>query len=279
MVTNHKHGGYDMDDNEIGTALMVAAVCEFLWQVRWLTVCCITILLYVFVSLIQLFAFPWISKCLGYRRTFHLGLLLFAATTVVLPFSNQITGPIPEPPGSNSTSGSGSGSGFENSTDYCGNNLSAELSVNVNSVKRIPLYVWAFVTAILGIQVMNRYAVNLPLWIFCICTITNTHTHTYTPHTILWVVSDHLDTQQQWHHHHTASLLTCTEPQPLTDTVNSRSSTALSHPLSPSLRSVHSPSHHSTMCRNTGHHQQTLNIQAGKLEVGDERKERIIPSG
>lgn len=125
--------------------------------------CCITILLCVFVSLIQLFAFPWISKCLGYRRTFHLGLLLFAATTVVLPFSNQITGPIPEPPGSNSTSGSGSGSGFENSTDYCGNNLSAELSVNVNSVKRIPLYVWAFVTAILGIQVMNRYAVNLPL--------------------------------------------------------------------------------------------------------------------
>ena len=74
----------------------------------------------------------------------------------MLPFSNQITGPIPEPAGSNSTPGSGSGSGFENSTDYCGNNVSAELSVNENSVERIPLYVWAFVTAILGIQVMNR---------------------------------------------------------------------------------------------------------------------------
>ena len=34
MVTNHSHGGYGMDDNEIGVALMVAAICEFLWQVR-----------------------------------------------------------------------------------------------------------------------------------------------------------------------------------------------------------------------------------------------------
>jgi len=33
MVTNHAHGGYSMDGNEIGTILMIIAVCEFAWQV------------------------------------------------------------------------------------------------------------------------------------------------------------------------------------------------------------------------------------------------------
>jgi len=110
---------------------------------------------------IQLFAFPWISKCLGYRWTFQLGMLLYVAATVVLPFSNQITGPIPVPA---ATSGSGSGSGSENYTDYCGNDISAELSVNVDSVKRIPVYVWVLLTAVLGIQIMSRYRMGLPPW-------------------------------------------------------------------------------------------------------------------
>ena len=105
----------------------------------------------------QLFAFPWIIKCLGYRWTFRFGILLYVAATIVLPFSNQITGPIPVPA---DTSGSGSGSGSENHTDYCGNDLNAELSVNVDSVKRIPVYVWALLTALLGIQIMSRYDVG-----------------------------------------------------------------------------------------------------------------------
>jgi len=32
MVTDYAHGGYHMDDNEIGTVMMVAAGCEFFWQ-------------------------------------------------------------------------------------------------------------------------------------------------------------------------------------------------------------------------------------------------------
>ena len=72
-------------------------------------------------------------------------MLLYVAATVVLPFSNQITGPIPVPA---ATSGSGSGSGYENYTDYCGNDISAELSVNVDSVKRIPVYVWVLVVSL-----------------------------------------------------------------------------------------------------------------------------------
>jgi len=88
-------------------------------------------------------------------------MLLYVAATVVLPFSNQITGPIPVPA---ATSGSGSGSGSENYTDYCGNDISAELSVNVDSVKRIPVYIWVLLTALLGIQIMSRYRMGLPPW-------------------------------------------------------------------------------------------------------------------
>ena len=124
----------------------------------------------------QLFAFPWISKCLGYRWTFRLGMLLYVAATVVLPFSNQITGPIPVPA---ATSGSGSGSGYENYTDYCGNDISAELSVNVDSVKRIPVYIWVLLSALLGIQIMSRYRMGLPPWF--------THIMLTLPFLISWI--------------------------------------------------------------------------------------------
>ena len=35
MVTDHKHGGYRMDTNEIGIALMAIGVCQLLGQVRY----------------------------------------------------------------------------------------------------------------------------------------------------------------------------------------------------------------------------------------------------
>ena len=38
MVTNHAHGGYSMDGNEIGTIFMAVAVCEFTWQVSFCTI-------------------------------------------------------------------------------------------------------------------------------------------------------------------------------------------------------------------------------------------------
>jgi len=79
----------------------------------------------------------------------------------LLPFSNQITGPIPNTSALNTSlsySGSGSGSGFKNSTtfDYCGNDLSDEMQVNINSVKRIPIYVWVVVVIFLLIMVVSR---------------------------------------------------------------------------------------------------------------------------
>ena len=86
---------------------------------------------------------------------------MFAASCVLLPFSNQITGPVPAPFGSNDTiSGSGSGSGLWNNTDFCGNDFnSMDVSVNENSVKRIPLYIWVVVTGIVVFLVAARYAV------------------------------------------------------------------------------------------------------------------------
>ena len=34
VVTSYKHGGYNMDDNEIGVVLTVASVVQLLWQVN-----------------------------------------------------------------------------------------------------------------------------------------------------------------------------------------------------------------------------------------------------
>ena len=119
---------------------------------------------------LQLSLFSRLTKCLGYRWTFRLAMLMFAATCVLLPFSNQITGPVPVPTHPNDTfsgsgSGNGSGSGFEsgllNATDYCGNDLnSTAISVNENSVKRIPVYIWLVVIGIYGFLVVSRCAIG-----------------------------------------------------------------------------------------------------------------------
>ena len=120
------------------------------------------LLVYLLSYISQILVFPWIIKCLGYRWTFRLAVLVFAAACVLLPFSNQITGPVPVPESLNDTfSGSGSGSGLQNSTDYCGNDLSStSVSVNENSVKRIPVYIWAVVIGIFVFLVISRCAVS-----------------------------------------------------------------------------------------------------------------------
>ena len=99
-----------------------------------------------------------------------MGILMFAATCVLLPFSNQITGPVPVPTHKNDTfSGSGCGNGSEsgfgsgllNATDYCGNDLnSTAISVNENSVKRIPVYIWVVVIGIYGFLVVSRCVIG-----------------------------------------------------------------------------------------------------------------------
>ena len=96
----------------------------------------------------------------------RLGLVLYAVSCVLLPFSNQITGPIPNMSTLNASlsySGSGSGSGFQNSTtfDYCENDLSDEMHANINSVIRIPIYVWVVVVITLLVMMVSRYVHQL----------------------------------------------------------------------------------------------------------------------
>ena len=35
MVTDHQHGGYNMDDNEIGVMFSIVAVVQLFFQVGW----------------------------------------------------------------------------------------------------------------------------------------------------------------------------------------------------------------------------------------------------
>ena len=46
MVTNHEHGGYQMDDNEIGMFVMIVAIVALFYQVDIViiliyTLCCL----------------------------------------------------------------------------------------------------------------------------------------------------------------------------------------------------------------------------------------------
>ena len=88
-----------MDDTEISIVLMVAALLEFLWMVC-------TKKFYILSLLCYLFMFPSITGCIGYRRTYQLGGLMFSVSVVLLPLCNCITGPVPVPTGSGSGHGS-----------------------------------------------------------------------------------------------------------------------------------------------------------------------------
>ena len=133
-----------------------------------------------FLILMQLCVFPLTVKCIGYRWTLRLGLVLFAVSCVLLPFSSQITGPIPNTSVLNASlvySGSGSGSEFQNSTafDYCGNDLSEEMHVNTNSVKRIPIYVWVVVIIFLFVMVVSRYVNSWCCLLLPVCIVYLVH--------------------------------------------------------------------------------------------------------
>ena len=113
--------------------------------------------------------FPRIAKCLGYRYTFLLGVLLFGSMSVTFPFANQITGPI-EDNYVSTVMDTGSGSGLNSSQlfsnisiidelDYCGNNVSGAASgnlVNENSVKRVPAKVWITLMLIVGVWLTSQ---------------------------------------------------------------------------------------------------------------------------
>ena len=110
--------------------------------------------------------FPRITKLIGFRNTFRLGVFLFGVATFVYPFSNQITGPIPHSNMyllDNGTAGSGMSPDDEESSGYCNYTLyvnsSFQSSVNVNSVARVPIYVWFVVIFIESVMVIGRYVV------------------------------------------------------------------------------------------------------------------------
>ena len=88
--------------------------------------------------------------------------------SLLFPFANKITGPIDDDDViSTAAIGSGSGSGFNSSwsytsvdgeiVDFCAKNgSSAGVSVNENSVKRVPVKVWLTLMTIVGIWITSR---------------------------------------------------------------------------------------------------------------------------
>ena len=114
--------------------------------------------------------FPRITKLIGFRNTFRLGLFFFGVTSFLLPFSNQITGPIPHSNAylpDNGTAGSGMSPDDEESSDYCNYTLSVnssfQSSVNVNSVARVPIYIWCVLVIINAATVISRFVAQLTI--------------------------------------------------------------------------------------------------------------------
>ena len=114
----------------------------------------------------QLFLFPQIAKCLGYRHTFKLGCAVFGIFSILLPLSNRISGPVSY---AYEDMGSGSGSGNENDltpffftyNDSCGNLINTTENTtptsDSNSVSRVPGRVWVAIMIIVRIMVCARY--------------------------------------------------------------------------------------------------------------------------
>ena len=107
------------------------------------------------------------TRWFGFRNTFRLGVFAFGVTFLLLPFSNQITGPIPHSNTSlpdNGTAGSGMSPDDDETSGYCNYTLSVnssfESSVNVNSVARVPIYVWFVVITIVTLVYIGRYVLS-----------------------------------------------------------------------------------------------------------------------
>ncbi len=97
----------------------------------------------------QIVLYSLISKFIGYRWTFRLTAIFFALFTIIMPFSTQITGPVPANPAE------------ANFSDYCQLPNSTEImSVNANSVWRIPMITWVILTILYSFQTLLRYIMN-----------------------------------------------------------------------------------------------------------------------
>lgn len=84
--------------------------------------------------------------------------------SLTFPFSNRITGPI-NGDLTSTTANVGSGSGLNSSEltiisdelDYCGNNISEGITVNEDSIQRVPGKVWITLIIIVGIWITSRF--------------------------------------------------------------------------------------------------------------------------
>lgn len=95
-----------------------------------------------------------------------MAMVLFAISCVLLPLSNQISGPISSDSGEVPIfSGSGSGSGGalpDNSTPFCGipvyeNSTEYSNDMMQESITRVPARVWAVIFTISAVQVVSRF--------------------------------------------------------------------------------------------------------------------------
>ena len=140
---------------------LLLKVCTHAWipyfpAIRYMFELCLTLSL-------QLLVFPRITKLAGFRNTFRLGIIVLGVASLLLPFSNQITGPIPHSNTSlpdNGTAGSGMSPDDDETSGYCNYTLSVnssfESSVNVNSVARVPIYVWFVLVTIVSLGAIGR---------------------------------------------------------------------------------------------------------------------------
>ena len=166
-MTKHEGGGYSLDDNELSVIFIATVAIELPFHVCFSTLCTIALVnSYCFSVCLQSLVFPRITKLVGFRNTFRLGVFLFGVATFVLPFSNQITGPIPHSNmylPDNGTAGSGMSPDDEETSGYCNYTLSVnssfESSVNINSVARVPIYVWIVLIFIESVMAIGRFVV------------------------------------------------------------------------------------------------------------------------
>ena len=126
MVTDHVHGGFCMDGNEIGF-LFVLGSCFFLFN--------------------HIFLFSRVIKWLNYRRAIRLYFLLHILPVFMLPFSSEITGPVP-------TMGP---TILGNTTKECHfSNEPGKEALNVDSIQRIPLHFWVLLLVIMSLMIATR---------------------------------------------------------------------------------------------------------------------------
>ena len=106
----------------------------------------------------------------------QIAILCLGIVTMLVPLSNTITGPISGGV-ANTTNASqvvngsfsdGEFSGFSNSSlffddsgDYCSNSTLDGSGVNENSIKRVPVYIWAFLIFLNASIFLSRYVVAI----------------------------------------------------------------------------------------------------------------------